>query len=200
MLSDRTAWNATDAQSGVATYDVRWRRAPVDGELGAFEMWQQGTDQRQASFKAEAGYTYCFSVRATDRAGNRSVWSPERCTTMPLRAGQLKAKTVWVPTVGDHYDGTARMSLLDGAQLATEKKVRAKRLALIATRIPGGGVVEVLFDGERIGVIDLNYSTVAYRQQFEFEPFSTVRRGKIVIRVLTPDRRVVIEGLGVARA
>ncbi len=203
-FQDRTsfgvAWNATDTQSGVATFDVRWRRAPVDGKLGSFETWQRQTDQRQASFKAEPGYTYCFSARATDRAGNRSVWSPERCTTMPLRAGQLKATTIWAPVIGDHYDGTARMSLLEGAQLATEKKVRAKRLALIATRMPGGGVVEVLFKGERIGRIDLDYSTIAYRQQFEFKPFKKVRRGKVVVRVLTPDRRVVIEGLGVARA
>lgn len=193
------AWAATDTGSGIATYDVRWRRSPVNGRLGGFERWQTDIDRPSAPFEAEPGHTYCFSARATDRAGNRSEWGSERCTTMPLRPGQLDAEPLWAPVIlGDHYAGSAVMSLLPGSTLSTGP-VKARRIALIATRCPLCGAVEVLWNGDVLARIDLTASNLRNRDQIDVASFDRLRTGRVVVRVVTPDRPVIVEGLGIGR-
>jgi hypothetical protein len=193
------AWTADDPDSGIATYDVRWRRAPVNGSLGPYSMWREGTSSSSSTFNASPGYTYCFSVRATDRAGNRSGWGQERCTTMPISARNLKAEPMWLPTIaGDHYDGTALTQLAQGATLSTGV-VKARRIALIASRSPLGGVVDVLWNGKRLKRIELDAGSLRNRDQFDVVTFARVRTGRVTIRVVSTDQPVIIEGLGVGR-
>jgi hypothetical protein len=193
------AWTAVDRLSGVASYDVRWRSARLDRALGHFKTWQNGIRARDATFEGTPGRTYCFITRATDRAGNRSGWSPEVCTTTPLRAADLEARELWVPAVGPvFYANGARIAALQGSTLRTGR-VRAKRLALVASRFPSSGVVDVMWNGELLRRIDLAGDGVRSRLLIELTPFSRVRAGRVTVRVVGADQPVVIEGLGVAR-
>lgn len=193
------AWTARDEESGVASYDVRWRSGRVDRPLGAWRTLVEGATGSSMPIAGEPGTTYCFAVRATDRAGNRSGWSPTRCTSVPLRSIDLEAEPLWVPLAGDHYAGTASMALLPGSTLRTGV-VHARRIALVVTREPGAGRVEVLWNGARLAVLDLDSPTVRHRFFIELPAFARLRSGRITIRALDALERVVIEGVGVARA
>ena len=80
-------WHAFDTQSGVATSDVRYRRSHGSGQLTA---WQQPT-ARQAlstdhvSLPLTVGETVCVSVRARDKVGNTSAWTPQQCVRRVAR-------------------------------------------------------------------------------------------------------------------
>ncbi len=63
------AWGATDAGSGVASYDID---VSVDG--GPLSPWMSATGGTAATYIGEAGHTYVFAVRATDHLGNESSW------------------------------------------------------------------------------------------------------------------------------
>ena len=69
------------APSGVATYEARWR---VGTPAGVWSPWSTPfrTTQRSVSRTFRAERTACFQVRARDRAGNLSSWSPSRCTSI----------------------------------------------------------------------------------------------------------------------
>ena len=47
--------------------------------FGPYLNWQSGVATRRATFTGKPGWSYCFSERATDRDGNNSPWSTERC-------------------------------------------------------------------------------------------------------------------------
>jgi hypothetical protein len=75
------AWLPGDVGSGIASSAVRWQRAPTTGRNYP-ASWQH-TISRAATIVTARGYTYCFSARARDHAGNTSAWSAARCTTVP---------------------------------------------------------------------------------------------------------------------
>ena len=73
------AWQSSDAQSGVDSHWVRYRRAPIGGSFGPLRIWRKGIEGRNATFVGDRGNTYCFSVRTKDNAGLLSRWSNEKC-------------------------------------------------------------------------------------------------------------------------
>jgi len=72
-------WTGADKGSGIASYDLRWRYGR--STLSAYSYVVRGTQQLQWGFSLAATTTYCWSVRARDKAGNLSPWSPDRCGT-----------------------------------------------------------------------------------------------------------------------
>src|SRR5262249_29935715 len=78
-------WTGTDNFSGVKTYDVRVRSAPWNGTFGAWTALRTATTAKSLTYSASAGKTYCFGVRATDKAGNTSAYpTTGTCTVVPL--------------------------------------------------------------------------------------------------------------------
>ncbi len=59
------SWTATDADSGVARYDVDYRIG-----AGAWQRWLTGATRTSQTFSGSNGQTYGFRVTAWDRAGN----------------------------------------------------------------------------------------------------------------------------------
>jgi hypothetical protein len=59
----RVGWSANDAASGVASYDVRYRRAPLAGDFRPDVVWRGGETAAGAAFTALPGSTYCLSAR-----------------------------------------------------------------------------------------------------------------------------------------
>ena len=179
----------------LARYDVRYRRSASDGTLGAHSMLVEDEAGTTARVRARTGKTYCFSARATDEAGNRSGWSNERCTTVPLDDRQLRSSGGWTRS----SDGTAFLETLSngrrrGVRLAIED-VAVRELFLVAETCPSCGKVTVLFNGRAVGTVNLRSDSAQKRQVLRVGRLTALRRGDIELVVATNDQRISIDGL-----
>jgi subtilisin family serine protease len=190
-------WSSTDSGSGVASYDARYRRAPSNATFGAPLALRTGTTASGASINLAVGYTYCVSARATDRAGNVSSWSAERCTAAPLDDRGLSASGRWTRGTGGYYLGTYSYSTQAGASL--RRSVAAKRIALVATKCSGCGTVDVFWGSTLLRRISLSALTTRRSQIIDVATFSSIRTGTLTIKVRTSGRKVIVEGAGVSR-
>jgi hypothetical protein len=189
--------------SGVASYDVSWRRARYDSGYGAWQL--PGSSQKTAATTRSqglaAGYTYCFKVRAYDRAGNQSSWSPQTCTARALDDRGLTAGAHWRRTSGDRfYLGTVTETSAHGAK-ASRADAQVQRVGLVVTRCPTCGSVRVSIAGMLIGGIDL-HSAVRHRQRVVMlPPLTRLRSGRVVVEVASPTGRLVqLDGMVLLRA
>lgn len=191
------AWSATDPNgSGVASYDVRYRKAAWNGLFGAYATLRSSTTTRSLTFTGAYGYDYCFQVRARDVAGNLSGWTT-RCSAIPLDDRSLVASSRWRLLTGSAYfHSTIAQSATIGSTL-TRTGVRKGRVALVATRAPGYGTVSVLYNGRLVKKVSLAWPTTQRKHVFTLPNF-TATTGKIVIKVITA-KRVQIDGLVAAR-
>jgi calcineurin-like phosphoesterase family protein len=191
-------WSAKDGESGVANYDVRYRRTDWRGSSYPIRSLLLATTSTEVSFRGVAGSTYCFSTRARDRAGNVSPWSPRRCTALPLDDRALTARGAWRRAgVSASYLDTVSTSRANGAALV-RFGVRARRLSLVATRCPGCGTVSVYWNGSLLRTVQLSASERRTRQVVRLAVFERVNRGSVLIRVTSVGKRVAIDGLGVS--
>ncbi len=196
------AYSAT-ARSGIASFDVRYRRAGWSStSFGAYTYpasWQR-TTARSRTLSMSPGSEYCLSVRARDAIGNLSAWSAERCTAMPLDDRSLAwTSGPWRDkSSSSAYRKTLTQTLgVKGATLG-RSGVRVRRVAIIATTCPTCGSVDVFLGATRIGSLSLVSSATRARQVLLVPLRATVSRGTLSIRTRS-DRRVVIDGLGLRR-
>lgn len=70
-------WTGSDEGSGVADYQVRVRR--TGGAMSAAWAIHAPTTATSASYRLSPGVRLCVSVRARDRVGNWSLWTPKEC-------------------------------------------------------------------------------------------------------------------------
>jgi hypothetical protein len=196
----RVEWDAVDKGGHVADMDVRVRSARYDGSFGGWRTWLRKTERVSASFRGAPGHTYCFSVRATDWVANVGAWSRERCTATPLGATSLSAGAgrKWRKETGSRDLGRARVSVANAAVLSSGT-LQANRVALIATKCPGCGKVQVAGIGGVDRIISLEAKTERRGQLVPIATFKSVRRGVLTVRVIGPGP-VRIEGLAATRA
>ncbi|WP_460626778.1 hypothetical protein [Intrasporangium mesophilum] len=192
-------WTAADSGgSGLASYDVRFRRASPSAGFGAYtspSSWQKLTS-KSLTTTLSPGYHYCFSVRARDRAGNAGAWSADRCTSMPLDDRALSASTGWTRGSSTSYMyNTYSKTVKTSAQL-TRIGVQSRRLALVATTCSTCGTVDVYHAGVKLGRVSL-YSSTTKARQVLWLPLQTVTRtGTVTIRSVSA-KQVLIDGLAV---
>jgi hypothetical protein len=191
-------WSSPD-NANPATYDVRYRKAPWNGKLGAYTGAVTGTSNVAATLPVSAGSTYCYSVLAHDLGTSTSAWSAETCTAVPLDDRSLSRSSGWtLLTSSSAYRGTyVRTSTLN-AKL-TRTGVVAKTLTLVATTCSTCGTVKVYWGSTLLKTISLASSTTVYRKVFTITTFSAVKTGTVVIKVSTSGKAVMIDGLGVKR-
>ncbi len=199
------AWTSADGNGfGVATHDVRMRRATFDQELGEPELppeWQGlAAAMTNAAVPIAQGETSCYSVRTTDRIGHTSAWSAETCTSRPLDDRRLKVSSKgWTKGKGaGYYAKTFRRATRRGATLAVGG-VRADRLALVATTCPRCGKVQVKIGGQRVGTVNLRSASKRNRQLIELPAFPS-RTGKVTLVVKSAGKPVIVDGLGVGKS
>ena len=99
-----SATTASSGAAGVASYDLRYRRAPWNGTFGALTYpasWAGRTSP--VSPGLSRGYEYCVSTRARDRVGNTSAWSAERCTSRPMDDRSLTRSAGWTSVSGSQF-------------------------------------------------------------------------------------------------
>ncbi|MGZ4240043.1 MAG: fibronectin type III domain-containing protein, partial [Actinomycetota bacterium] len=190
-------WTASDGGNGVKSYDVQWRRDYYTGAGSAWFTWKSGVTGTSATFVGRPGYGYCLEVRARDNANNVSLWSPERCTSIPVNDRSLTASSGWSRRTDSHYYlGTFTYTRTQGATL-TLSGVDLKRLSLVATMCSTCGVVDVIAGSTLQRRVYLYSSTPRYRVVIPVRFYSEPRGAfKITIRVVSSGKDIRIEGLG----
>lgn len=195
----RVAWVAHDTQGGVATTSVRRRVARYDSRFGDWWLWLPQTSSREVSFTGRPGRTYCFGVRATDRAGNTGRWSGSRCTSTPVDDRTATASSGWRQITAERsYRDTATVTSSPGERLSLPG-VRARKLYLVAKTCPGCGEVTVRLGDRWLKRISLRSVQVRHRRLLAVAEFARVRSGTLRVRVSTAGRPVAIDGLVAAR-
>jgi hypothetical protein len=197
----KVVWSARDAASGVLSSDVRLQRAPYNGDLGNWTYptsWQAVTGSTVTMTTAARGYTYCFSVRSRDRAGNISAWTTQRCAAIPLDDRSLTAGTGWSRRTGSaYYAGTYTVATRAAIAL-TRTGVRARRVALVATTCATCGTVDLYLGSTRIERVSLRSTTTRRKVVLGGLTFTRLRQGTLTIRTISTGR-VEIDGLVVWR-
>lgn len=193
------AWTSTDALSNVASTDVivstsAWNQtAFTDPAIIGNNLVSGPLD-----FTGKLGRTYCFETQAVDTLGNLGARSALRCTSVPLDDPALKGSGWTRAAKSGHFNGTLTSTTAKGRQLV-RTGVDARRLALVATKVPNGGTVQVSWNNKVIKTISLK-GTTAKKKVLSIITFKGLRSGTVKIKVTSANGRPVhIDGLVVAK-
>lgn len=196
-------WAGTDDGRGLKNVDVRWRRAHASRGYTTWVRpgaWQAATRARLLLRNTAPGYTYCFSIRGRDWAGNTSAWGRPRCTSRPLDDRALVRSANWRQRRARvFYMHTMSSSAKQGAWLV-KRRVEARRIHLLATRCAGCGTVGVYWNGRLVKKVRLDYPLREPRTRFRIFTSKHVQKGTVRIRILSRAKRVQIDGLAVHRS
>jgi hypothetical protein len=130
--------------------DVRTRSGAPGQPLGAWTYpaaWQSVASGPVPVDPASVhrGWTYCYSARARDHAGNVSQWSRSGCTSVALDDRALTHEGHWSRLTGQRFLlGTASRASRWANQLSTP--VRADAVWLVVSTCPTCGTIGVLND------------------------------------------------------
>lgn len=182
-----------DTASGFSSYTVRHRHAATSGNLSGYATTHPFTSGSY-SITAADGYEYCFQVRATDKAGNTSPWSPERCTRTALDDRSLTASGS-VSRISSTYfhKGTASRLNAVGAQLASGR-VSGVRVGLVMRTCSTCGQVAVYVGSTRVATVSTSSSVTRDQAVLWLPRFSATRTGTLVLRS-TSRSQVVVDGV-----
>lgn len=139
-------YSAVDNKTGVAYYDVRWRRFSGSGTASSWQYpkgWEHTTAKTQIVTGVPEGYTYCFQVRARDHAGNLSKWTAAPCTARMLDDRFLSASKGWTRYTGrtGWYDKT--FTRTKSYAVTLKRSANFSRVAISAYRCSGCGTVQI---------------------------------------------------------
>ena len=195
------AWSASDAVSGVASFDTRVRFAPAaTGVFGSYTSWLSTTPATSGTFAGAQGRTYCFGALARDFAGNTSTFSADRCAVVPVDDLKLAvAAGTWVrsKTAKAFYLNTSTTGSAKNAALQLTPVV-AKQLALVARTCPTCGSVQVKWNGVVVKKISLQASPGGLKRVFKITTFASQQSGTVRIEVTSTGKPVNIDGLEVS--
>ncbi len=194
-------WSGSDAGSGIAHYQLHYRRAAYNGGFPSTwtlpSAWKALTSLKVTA-SLTAGYDYCYQVQAIDRAGNASGWSASQCVARPLDDRSMSATAGWTRgTSSAYYLSTYTSTTRYGAAL-TKSSVALDRIGVVATKCASCGVIGIYVGTKLIGKVNLASSTTKYKVLILLPKFS-LRTGKVTLKVLTTGKKVLIDGLAVSR-
>jgi len=194
-------WTGTDPETHVASYDIRYRRAPFGGSFGGFVAWRNDVEGLTSDkFVDSPGSTYCFSARATNRAGGTSDWSTETCTAVPLGVRAFAPRAPWVTKPSDgYYQGAFAIASTQGATLA-RSRLAARHLGVLATRCHGCGSVVVRWNGHALRSFSLAAAKTQKGVLLALPALPALQHGTLTVEVLTTGKPVKIEGLAASQA
>lgn len=191
-------WSAKDRFSEVGLYDVRVRTTAWNSVNGVYTSLLTGSPATSLDFIAKPGRTYCFEVRSRDVHANYGAFTAPKCTTTPVddRAGVI-AKGFKRAKASTSYLGTYSIAKKKNAVMSFQH-VKAKRIAILVTKVAAGGKVKVTFGGQTIGTYSLKGS--GNKKYIAVKTFSKVKTGTLVIKVVSPNGKVVrIDGIVIAK-
>jgi hypothetical protein len=195
----RVAWSAADTQAGVAGVAVRRKVARYDGGFGAWEVWKRDSAAGAATMSGRPGRTYCFAVRATDRAGNSSPWAKRRCAATPVDDRSTRATSGWRRVKDSKsYRGTVTVAREHGQRLVLPR-AQGRMFKLVATTCPRCGTVELRLGKKTLRTISLRSAEVRPKRVIHVASFARVHRDRVVVRVVSSGKPVRIDGIVVGR-
>jgi hypothetical protein len=195
--SIKVKWSATQGTYPIDSYSVRYRRAAWNGAFGSYVSWQPETYATSATLTGVAGYTYCFSSRATDYNFIDSDWSAETCTSVPLDDRSLKRSSGWSLKTGSaYYKSTYVTTTKVGAKLYATK-VTAQRIALVVTTCSTCGSVKVYWGSTLLKTISLKTSSTHNKVLVTVVTWSAPKTGTLYIKVASSGKKVIIDGVAI---
>ncbi|HEX2175542.1 MAG TPA: S8 family peptidase [Nocardioidaceae bacterium] len=185
---------------GVDHLQVRYRRARHDRGFGRWSVI--AADLRAGArvpVPTAPGHTMCFSARATDGLGATSAWSASRCSAVPVDDRGLTRSAGWTRQAANGaFRGTLTVSSRRGAALRT-RGAGIRRVALVATKRPGSGTVEVYHGRRRLKRISLAAARTRAKQVIHVATWASTRKGTFRVVVTTSRKPVRIDGLALGR-
>jgi len=192
-------WSGSDDSSGVASYDVRYQRAPYDG---AFHHWRHpaeltDTTQTSGTLLLAPGFDYCVETRATDVAGNVGAWSAPQCVARALDDRPLTAGPAWRRLTGSaYYLDTATSTHSQGVTMHLHD-AQVARIGVVVTMCPRCGSIEVRV-GKRVRTRSLQSEQRVQQQLLMFRAFS-LRTRTIHVEATSNGALVRIDGVVASR-
>ena len=188
-------WSGSDNLSGIKDFDVRYRTAPAGGSFGGYTQWFTDTTLTSALFTPTPGSTICFSVRARDKAcWEQPTYSPEQCTTAPYDDPSLTRTGYWTTVSGSGYFGPGVSRSTSSGNKLTLAGLRGSVIGVLATKQPGGGTIELRWNGSTKLTTSLSAGSVQKKQLLTFT-LSSVQNGTLDI-VQTGSGTVEVDAAG----
>jgi hypothetical protein len=189
-----------DNKTGVTTYDVRWQRGSPTTAYGAWvypTSWQGTTATAKTLTGLATGWTYCFSVRARDRAGNISAWSQPLCTAKMFDDRSLTASGSWTRASGNtaFYGRTYSRSSTYGATLT--RSGTFTRVAVTAMRCPTCGKLSIYSGSTLLGTLSLKSSSSGITTWVS--KVRTRQTATLKLRIVTKGKPVIVDSFGMVR-
>ncbi len=192
------AWSATDRFSALGTANLRVRSAAWNGSFGATGNVAVNTAAKSLAAAVSPGRTYCYSAQTRDANNTLGVFSAEKCTTTPVDDRSMKAAKGFKRAQGGaHYLGTYTKATKKGATLKLVG-VKASRIAILVSKAPKGGKIQVSFAGKRLGTYSLKGK--GNRVLIGAKSLGGLKTGNLVIKVVSKNGKVVrIDGVVAAK-
>jgi hypothetical protein len=189
-------YSSTDAGSGIRAYQVRTGRSAWNSSTWTWSGWSTRTTTTYTSPAIAAGYTYCFQIRAVDRANNPGP-ARQVCTSRPLEDNQTAASAGWARVMSKYfYSGAASKTTVKGASLSL-RTFYGDRIGLLVRTCSSCGSVHVYLNSVLYRTLSTYSSTTRYRVWRSIPRF-TATSGRIRI-VTTSNKPVYIDGIGMSK-
>jgi hypothetical protein len=198
------AWQTPVASSAVTSYAVRTRIATPTSGFTAWTTpaaWTKLTTTRITP-TLTPGQTGCYSVRATNRAGQVGPWSSSRCTARVLDDSAAS-------TISAGWRRTVSPRLWNGSALTTTTRlarwilagVTTDRVGILATTCAACGSVNVFVGTTAIGTISLVSPTTSRQTLLLLPRLPKAMTGPLTIVVRSPNGRLVqLDGVVASKA
>jgi hypothetical protein len=192
------SWSATDAGSGVKSYDVK---RSYDG--GAYERIASAITTASLSSTVKPGHTYRFKVRARDKAGNVSSWvasSTWHASLTQQTTSAVKYTGTWSSeSVSAFSAGSARYAT--AASASASYSFSGRSVGWVTRLAPTSGAVQVYVDGVLAATIDTTAAStservVAYSRSWSGYGAHTI---KLVVVGTTDRPRADLDAFAVIR-
>lgn len=185
-------WTVSDLWSAVSSL-VLSRSMAWNGTSWTGWALARNTAATSAAVAVPAGRTTCFTVQPYDAAQNAGAASSMTCTTTPVD-DRIATGAGWSKkTSGGAYLRTYKQATRRGATLALNG-VRARTIALVVAKAKGAGKVAVYLGAKRLKTVSLA-GPARQRVVIPIAAFSSMRTGKVRIKVVSSGKQVRIDGI-----
>lgn len=174
-----TSWLAHDTGSGVATYALRYRHAPLGQALSSYTYLAPGDTVVSHPYSGES---YCFSALAIDGSGNKSLWSAESCTSTPLDDSSFAHAGRWAHKASGSIYGGGFIRGKRHSMLSVH--VEGTRFYLLTRYCRACGVVEATLNGRHMATLNLHASHDSSMQTVSIGSYASTVGGTLRIHVL----------------
>lgn len=151
---------------------------------------------RQANLFGMGPKDWTFTVAAVDSAGNVDPTPAVVTWSVPRSSPSLKGSDGWKRQSAKGYFLDAYMTTKKRGQYINMTKEGFREMALVATRCPECGTVDVLFEGKLVKRVDLSSKKRKQRQAIPLGSWKKKKSGWVRIEVVSKGKPVIIEGFG----